>query len=201
MTHARQPFHIFWWPEARYARPIFYSCAMAAHALAFSHALAGASHAAEGGLRAFAHCLFPLWVSGDCSTRRLLARMCIPLSTTCRCLLPAASSASWAYCGARRERATGPDPAERRLLRRSGNANGSACRQPYGFLQTTVRTSHVSIKINACQARVRVLVTHLWVVLSMPRSRHPDILGRSKTKTDAHTYIDIRKPTSRVQAV
>ena len=67
MTHARQPFHNFWWPEARYARPIFYGCAMAAHTLAFSHALAGASHAAEGGLRAFAHCLFPLWVSGDCS--------------------------------------------------------------------------------------------------------------------------------------
>ena len=67
MTHARQPFHNFWWPEARYARPIFYGCAMAAHTLAFSHALAGASHAAEGGLRAFAHCLFPLWVPGDCS--------------------------------------------------------------------------------------------------------------------------------------
>ena len=62
MTHARQPFHIFWWPEARYARPTSYGCASAAHALAFSHALAGASYA-EGGLDALLTACF-LWVSG-----------------------------------------------------------------------------------------------------------------------------------------
>ena len=38
-----------------------YGCSRTAHALAFSHALAGASHV-EGGLGAFAHCWFPLGV-------------------------------------------------------------------------------------------------------------------------------------------